>query len=54
MFRLEPFDLLDQNERLEPKLLLDAPVYVGEVKPRPAFRTFESTGVVPLETTGIL
>ena len=54
LFRLKPFDLFDQNERLGPKLFLDAPVYVEEVKPRSAPRIFEFTGVVPLETTEIL
>ena len=53
LFRLKAFDLLDQNERLEPKLFVEAPIYVEEVKPRPAPRIFEFTGVVPLETTGI-
>jgi hypothetical protein len=53
LFRLKAFDLLDENERLEPKLFVEAPRYVEEVKPRPAPRIFEFTGVVPLETTGI-
>ena len=51
--RLKPFDSFDQNERLEPKLFVDAPVCVEEVKPRSAPRIFEFTGVVPLEITGI-
>ena len=36
LFRLKAFDLLDENERLEPKLFVEAPRYVEEVKPRPA------------------
>lgn len=53
LFRLKAFDLFDENERLEPKLFVEAPRYVEEVKPRPAPRILELTGAVPLETTGI-
>ena len=54
LFRLETFYLLDQSERLESKLFVDGHIYAEEVKPRSAPRIFEFTGVVPLETTGIL